>query len=37
MDGHEHEDVVKYQQEVFLPVMKKFEAQIAKFEGVELK
>ena len=26
MDGHEREDVVKYRQEVFLPVMKKFEA-----------
>ena len=37
MDGHECEDVVKYRQEVFLPVMKKFEAQMAKFEGVELK
>ena len=37
MDGHEREDVVKYRQEVFLPVMKKFEARMAKFEGVELK
>jgi len=25
MDGHEREDVVKYQQEVFLPVMKEYE------------
>ncbi len=30
MDGHEREDVVKYRQEVFLPIM-------AKFEGVEMK
>jgi hypothetical protein len=37
MDGHKREDVVKYRQEVFLPVMKEFEARMAKFEGVELK
>ena len=36
MDGHEHEDVVKYCQEVFLPAMAKFEEQMAKFEGPEL-
>jgi len=37
MDGHEREDVVKYRQEVFLPIMAKFEARMAKFEGVEMK
>lgn len=44
MDGHEREDVVKYQQEVFLPAMAKFEAhmakfevRMAKFEGTDLK
>ena len=33
MNGHEHEDVVKYRQEVFLPVMKKFEARMANTKG----
>jgi hypothetical protein len=37
MDGHEHEDVVKYRQEIFLPAMREFEARMAKFEGPELK
>ena len=37
MDGHKQEDVVKYQNEVFLPVMAKFEAQMVKFEGSDLK
>jgi hypothetical protein len=33
MNGHEREDVIKYWQEVFLPVMARFEAHIAKFKG----
>lgn len=37
MDGHEYEDVVQYQNEVFLPAMAKFEAHMAKFEGAELQ
>ena len=37
MDGHEREDVIKYQKEVFLPAMAKFKAWMAKFEGPELK
>ena len=36
MNGHEHKDVVKYCQEVFLPAMAKFEERMAKFEGHEL-
>ena len=37
MDGHEKEDVVKYCNEVFLPAMAKFEEQMMKFEGPELR
>jgi hypothetical protein len=37
MDGHEQEDVVKYCNEVFLPAMVKFEEQMTKFKGPELK
>ena len=37
MDDHERPDVVKYCQEVFLPMVHKFEAQMAKFEGKDLK
>ena len=37
MDGHEREDVVKYRNEIFLPAMEKFEARMAKFEGLDLK
>ena len=37
MDGHERGDVVKYQQEVFLPAMARFQAHMAKFEGTDLK
>jgi hypothetical protein len=37
MDGHEREDIVKYRNEVFLPAMAKYEAQMATYEGPELK
>ena len=37
MDEHEREDVVKYHNEVFLPAMEKFEEQMTKFKGPELK
>ena len=37
MDGHEHEDSVKYQDEVFLPAIAQFETWMAKLEGPELK
>ena len=33
MDGHEREDVIKYQNKVFLSAMGKFEKQMTKFEG----
>jgi hypothetical protein len=36
MDGHERADVVKYRQEVFLPLMAQFEARMAHYEGQEL-
>lgn len=36
MDRHEHEDVVKYQEEVFLPKMKEFEQRMARYESPEL-
>jgi len=36
MDSHEQEDVIKYRQEVFLPSMAKFEAQMVHYEGPEL-
>jgi len=36
MDGHEQADVVKYCQEEFLPLMAKFEACMAHYEGPEL-
>ena len=32
MDGHEHEDVKKYRQEVFLPAMAAFESRMAHYE-----
>ncbi|KAF9441615.1 hypothetical protein P691DRAFT_799222 [Macrolepiota fuliginosa MF-IS2] len=31
MDGHEHEDVVKYRNEIFLPMMEEFECQMAHY------
>ena len=37
MDGHEHEDVVDYQNRVFLPAMAQFEAQMEKHKGPKLK
>jgi hypothetical protein len=37
MDGHEREDVVKYRNEVFLPMMEKFEQRMIRFEGPEQK
>lgn len=36
MDGHEREDVVKYRNEVYLPVMKEYKRQMVQFEGPEL-
>ncbi|KAF8545695.1 hypothetical protein OG21DRAFT_1528312, partial [Imleria badia] len=36
MDGHEHEDVKKYRQEIFLPAMAAFESRMVHFEGPEL-
>ena len=36
MDGHERADVVKYCQEVFLPLMAQFEACMVHYEGHEL-
>jgi len=32
MDGHEHEDMKKYRQEVFLPAMAAFESRMAHYE-----
>ncbi len=37
MDGHEHADVVEYQNNVFLLAIAQFEALVAKHEGPELK
>ena len=37
MDGHEHEDVIKYQNDFFLPAMAKFEAWVVHYEGPKLK
>jgi hypothetical protein len=37
MDGHERADVVKYRQEVFLPLMAKYEARMVHFEGPDLE
>jgi hypothetical protein len=37
MDGHEREDVVKYRNEVFLPVMLQYEQRMTQFDGPELK
>ena len=36
MDGHEHEDVVKYCHEVYLPKMLEFKCHMVHFEGKEL-
>ena len=36
MDGHKHEDVVKYRREVYLPKMLEFECRMVCFEGKEL-
>ena len=37
MDGHERDDVVKYRNEIFLPLMEEYERRMRKFEGAELK
>ena len=37
MDGHERDDVVEYQNKVFLPAITQFEAHMAKHEGPEFK
>ncbi|KAF9489413.1 hypothetical protein BDN71DRAFT_1529516 [Pleurotus eryngii] len=36
MDGHERADVVKYRDEEFLPLMKKYEEHMTHYEGPEL-
>ena len=36
MDGHEREDVVKYQNEVYLPKMQEFDRRTVHFKGPEL-
>jgi hypothetical protein len=35
-DGHNHEDVVEYRQDTFLPKMAAFEQLMSKFEGPNL-
>lgn len=37
MDGHERADVVKYRDEEFLPLMKKYEDRMTHYEGLEMK
>ena len=37
MDGYEQEDIMKYQNEVFLLAIAQFETQMAKLKGLELK
>ena len=37
MDGHERKDVVKYQQEVFLPQMFDYARRMVKFDGPDLQ
>ena len=36
IDGHEQEDVVDYQNKVFLPALKEFEKHVAKYERFDL-
>lgn len=36
MDGHEHPDVVKYCQDVFLPAMAQYERLMVQFIGPDL-
>lgn len=37
MDGHEHPDVIKYHQEVFLPGVKLLEQQMRQYDGPALE
>ncbi|EIN05877.1 hypothetical protein PUNSTDRAFT_115780 [Punctularia strigosozonata HHB-11173 SS5] len=37
MDGHEHSDVVAYQQDIFLPQMAHYEKSMVQFVGPELR
>jgi hypothetical protein len=37
MDGHEHEDVINYWNDIFLPTMAKFKSHMAHYEGEDLK
>ena len=37
VDGHEREDVVKYRNEVFLLLMKKYEAWMTQYRGPALE
>ena len=37
MDGHEHEHVICYQNDVFLPAMAKFESCMTCYEGEDLE
>ena len=36
MDGHKQQDVVDYQNKVFLPALKDFEKLVAKYERFDL-
>ena len=37
MDRHKREDVVKYRNEVFLPLVAKYEARMNQYEGPKLQ
>ncbi len=37
MDGHEHEDVIKYCQEVFLPGVELLERRMTQYDGPALE
>ena len=37
MDGHECDDIVKYRQEVVLPLIAKFEAHMVHYDSPELQ
>jgi len=37
MDGHEQKDVVDYQNNIFLPVLKEFKKCVAKYERFDLE
>lgn len=37
IDGHEHQDVIKYYQEVFLPGVKLLECRMRQYDGPALE